>query len=222
MHFLIYIPGKSVKPSALADVGLPGLVADCFPKYIHDGPDGTGGTLFGWRAFRGQHYHQFTPNEQTWRPCAAWGEMPAGRYWFGVKNGDAPKPEELQRSFPYRGTLQRLGDSQEWWFPVERELPKDIRLGDNGDWRLVPLRMFDEFCESCRQLRELLMLAPEKRRDIFLQELVEFARAGLAVNYRTCPEFESDFGLWNTSLFAASEAEPLILNMIRKAADDVE
>lgn len=185
----------------LADMGLPGLVADCFKKHEPIGPDGTGGTLFGWRPFRGRHYHQFTPNEQTWRQSAAWGGMEAGRYWVGTKNGDPPKPEELQRAFPYRCVLQRLGDGQEWWFPAERKLPQDIRLGDDGDWYLVPLRIFDEFCAACRQLRELLLMAPESRRDILLAELVEFARTGLSVNYRTCPEVESDLGLWNTSIF---------------------
>lgn len=216
MHFLIYIPGK-VNQSALADVGLPSLVVDSFHKNLDPGPDGKRGTLFGWRPASGRLYHEYNASQQTWRPCAAWGGMEAGRYWVGMKNGDLPKPDDLQRSFPYRCVKSRLGDGNEWWFPAERELPQNIRLGDDGEWRLVPLKMFDEFCQTCRELRELILLSTGPTRDIFLAELVEFARAGLSVNYRTCPEVESDLGLWDTSLFRATDAEPLILDMIRKA-----
>lgn len=80
------------------------------------------------------------------------------------------------------------------------------------------MERFDEFCHACRELRELLSLAPEERRDIFMQELTEFARAGLEMNYRLCPEVESAMKLWNTEIWNGNKAQPLILDMIRRAA----
>lgn len=217
MHFLIYIPGH-VTQTELASVGLPGLVEDSFSKLEHIGPDGQSGTLFGWRPLKGRMYHEYNPGEQTWVPSVPFDGQPEGAYWAGWNTASPPTPDDLQRRFPFRALSVLLGDRREWWFPAERELPFDLRLGPERQWSIVPMERFDEFCHACRELRELLSLAPEERRDIFMQELTEFARAGLEMNYRLCPEVESAMKLWNTEIWNGNKAQPLILDMIRRAA----
>jgi len=217
VHFLIYIPGKA-KQDTLADVGLPALCADVFHKTISPGPDGKQGTLFGWRPNSGRLYHEYRASEQTWIPSVEFDDQPEGAYWVGWKTDAPPTPDDLQRQFPYRCLRVQLGDGRDWWIPAERELPFDLRLGPGRQWHMVPMAIFDEFCHCCREMRELLSLAPDARRDIFITELTEFARMGLAVNYRLCPEWESFAGLWNSEIWNGNKAQPLILDMIRKAS----
>lgn len=216
MHFLIYIPGD-VPPTALAEVGLPGLVEDAWPCRIAVGPDGKAGTLFGWQPSKGRRYLEYKPAEQTWVPSVPFDGQPEGAYWAGWNTLSPPTPDDLQRRFPFRALKVVLGDRREWWFPAERELPFDLRLGPERQWSLVPMERFDEFCHTCRVMRELLSIAPEERRDILITELTEFARAGLEMNYRICPEVESAMKLWNSEIWNCKTAEPLILDMIRRA-----
>jgi hypothetical protein len=217
VHFVIYIPGKA-NQETLANVGLPGLCADVFYKTIDPGPDKKQGTLFGWRTNTGRTYHEYRAWEQTWVASEPSDDQPEGAYWVGWKTDAPPLPEDLQRQFPYRSLKVLLGDGREWWIPAERELPFDLRFTAGRRWELVPMQHFDEFCHCCREMRELLSLAPDSRRDIFITELTEFARMGLSVNYRLCPEWESSAKLWNSEIWNGNKAQPLILDMIRKAA----
>ena len=202
MHFMIYVPEKGAHPERLADLGLSGLVDGAFAASCI-GPDATQGTVFGWRPDhgrnRGRLVHCHDSNAQTWRPAAAMNDLPQSRYWVGTVNGQEPEPDDLLRTYPYRGTKVKLSESQsEWWLPVEADLPYDCKLQDDGSWRFVPQRRFESFCAATASWREMVETA--HANIIHLQmEVREFVAESLAVNYRLCPEIEDSLGLWTSS-----------------------
>lgn len=213
MQFVVYMPGKR-KPHELADVGLAGLVHDAWPKEIVDGPDGKRGTLFGWRAPAAKYrlYHDYAPASQVWIPAPEIDDEPHGRYWVGWHRDNPPTPDGMQRAMPYRSTKATLGDGNEWWFPAARSLPENLRYVAGG-WAKVPMEQFEEFTSQARQWVSLL--SQDVTPNVLLIEALEFVRLGFAINYRTCPEVESELGLWTTT--SSGTVEPLMLDMLRSS-----
>lgn len=199
MHFLIYIPEPNCPPDRLAEVGLPGLADGAF-NVTTQGPDGKLGTLFSWRPVTGVNQHKLTLEynaaRQTWNTSAALGDLEAGRYWYGTINGNLPTPDDLQRQYPYRCHEVMLGDERQWWLPAERDIPQTVKLMDDGSYRYVPHRKYEEFCHLTRQWREIVKTL---NVGVVIEEALAFVRLALGVNYRLTPEIESDLELWTTS-----------------------
>lgn len=199
MHFSIYVPDPGAKPETLAELGLPGLVDGAFCA-ASAGPDGSRGVVFSWSPTVGKnigrHVLGYDASKQTWRPAAAMGDLPASRYWVGFQNGSPVTPEDLQRSYPFRGHKSVLGDGNEWWFAAEREIPYQVKLADDGSWRCHPQRQFDEFCQAAREWKRITQSC---NVGVVILEALEFVRFSLSINYRLTPEIEDELNLWTTS-----------------------
>ena len=67
---------------------------------------------------------------------------------------------------------------------------------DNGEWRFLPQREFDSFSQAARDWRVTVETC---NVGVILAEALDFVRWALSINYRLCPEIESDRQLWTGS-----------------------
>lgn len=198
MHFLVFVPQFKAKAESIGELGLPDLVHGAMGVPIAAGPGDQAGTLFGWRQNDGQMQIAYDPSQQKWIPAAARNGMEPSRYWVGLWGDAPPTPSDLQRPYPHRSCSVSLGDNHEWWLPAEAKLPYIAKLADDGSWRFVPQRKFDEFCAVSAEWRQILRVTNPGPR-IVVSELLEFVRLGLSINYRLTPEVESELELWTSS-----------------------
>ena len=160
-----------------------------------DGPEGLGGTLFGWDVSATGRMH-FKAEEQTWIPAAKSGDLPARRYWVGVWNDSPPTEKDLRRPGTLWGEDIVLGDGKPWVVPVPAALPHDIMLATDGSLVMEPKRRYQDVCLEARRLRRLRLSADTVRIDYIV--LWRFCLQCLNLNYRLPPELASHFRLIDT------------------------
>jgi hypothetical protein len=209
-HFQVYLSGQH-QSDELAQRGLSGLVDGAFRAECMTGPDGKRGSLFGWMTTKGKLDNAYRPERQKWTPAVPMDGMEAGRYWVGYDPENPPTPDDLQRRYPYRGVRSQLGDGNEWWLAKETEIPATMRLADNGEWKFIPQRQFDEFCQATANWRSIMAgVNPH----YMVAEIVEFVRLALGINYRLTPEIESELGLW-TDKTSGTVLQSFLLLLLR-------
>lgn len=212
-HHLVYVPLKPGTPRGqrttdlLESVGLADHAAGCDSRPVGDGPDGTGGVLFGWLR-PGAKFH-FNSAEQEWFPAAACGDLPPRRYWVGTWNDAPPTEQDLRRPGVLYGDDVTLGDGQPWMIPAPHFLPHDLMLQEDGTLRHEPKQRYQAVSVAAARWRRMLAGGPQS---VPYEELFRFALDCLALNYRLPAELASRLRLVDTEnvksvVLAACKAE---------------
>lgn len=195
---LIYVPrsfhpdGDARKEAILGAVGLADHApADDLPLAGGIGPDGEGGTLFGWQAPGRSRLH-YKASEQTWIPAAPKGDLLAGRYWVGVWNDSPPTEGDLRRPYRYGGKEFPLA-GQSWLLPYPKELPHDLRFADDGTWKFVVQRRYHDYYVRC--LGWIEQAGSESGCRFTVEDAIWVAVEALSINYRLTPELISHMRL---------------------------
>ena len=201
MHYQVFLPHATRNTQALQNVGLSVIADGVFEEQIPRGPTNEPGLLCGWMTNKGFTRLIFDPPSQDWLPAVADGEeFPAGRYWVGCDRKSPPKPDELQRRYPYRGTKVHLGPvdiAQEWIVPRAESLPFDMLRADDGSTRFVPQQKFHAFAQQAEEWSEVFQTAQPGGRVTFTA-LRDFVELGLQANYRLIPEVSDYLHLWSS------------------------
>jgi len=212
MHHLIYIPREHIHGVAteeqLAAVGLEDHAASAETRPCPTGPDGSGGTLYGWLR-PGNPFH-FNAAEQTWFPAAAAGALAKGRYWVGIYNASPPCETDLRRPYRFGGRVVRLA-GQDWLIPTPTELPHDAKLADDGTWRFVIQRRFHDYFLRTQELVD--QTASEAGLALTLLDMLQLSLEALGLNYRLPPELASHLSLFDQVTAAKTFSTALGLDL---------
>lgn len=160
-----------------------------------DGPEGLGGTLFGWDLHAtGRLHHK--AEEQTWIPAVPNGDLKEKRYWVGVWNDSPPTEKCLRRPGTLWGADIKMGDENPWIVPIPSALPHDMMLATDGSLVMEPKRRYQDVCLEARRLRRLRLSSETVRIDYFV--LWAFCLQCLNLNYRLPQELASYLRLIDT------------------------
>lgn len=196
MHHLIYVPSAHVGDRGarhpLANVGLADHAAAADSKPIGDGPDATGGILFGW--LKPRVPFQFAPDLQTWTPAAASEDLPAGRFWVGVWNDSPPTPEDLRRPGRDAWGEPVILAGEEWRLPPIDLLPKRIVQFEDGRTGLVPQPQFSQL-HADRESWLARLAGPEQM--VSWIALARLVTQCLAINYRIDVTLALSLGMYD-------------------------
>lgn len=201
--FLYYIPGNKTGVSTdksfdrvIRETGLEYL-RDTTPRTGHvenNGPDGGAGCIF-WCMPKGRQVKEtdnrrlgYYADKQTWRP------HPDGKYWIGWYTDAPPGPDDLRRPEFIAGTPERLGDGNEWVFPLgysilpdgyASNIPSTLGLDDKGNDRHEPLPYYSGLAALCDEALEQIMQFEADRTYRFAYDFLYRVTFGaLAINYR--------------------------------------
>lgn len=210
MHYLIFIPNANdaTGPGKLAEVGLADHVAGAEFLVTDVGPENQAGVLIAWRKPGDGCDFCYAPERQTWVPAAIAGELPRGRYFVGFANEKLPRPEELQRPYPYRGPVMDLAGAA-WRIPAPKELPHDLILADDGSLKFQIQRQYHEYTLRAGTWLEMVQAAAEDAgAGLDYADMWAFVVQALRINYRITPEVVSYLRLFDQhnvirALFAA-------------------
>ena len=162
---LFFFPGRPTSldaPKLFADYGCPELLdaEDAMPLVsqmpVVAGPTGEPGILVAWDDPAALPI-AYQPDVQTWAAAAKSGDLPAGRYWVGLRKDYPPTSVELQRTRIRVGISIKLGRDV-WTVPVARDLPQV--MGFDADGKLAMefdddrfRRYFDETAAAFKGLQ---------------------------------------------------------------------
>lgn len=199
MHYLIFLPNANdaTAPAKLEEVGLSDHVAGAEFLVTDEGPENQAGVLCAWRKPGDGCDLCYAAERQTWVPAAADGDLASGRYWVGFANDSPPKPSELERTYPYKGTLFELGGVS-WRIPEPKELPHDVVMADDGSLRFELQRRFHAyFLEAEEWDRKVNEVYDGKREGLEYLGTWHFVVKALRLNYRITSEVVSHLRLFD-------------------------
>lgn len=222
MHFQIFLPGvMNADAQWLDDAGLAELgPAEMLQGAV--GPDGHPGLFCAWRK-PDELLMGFHPEKQEWFAAVPRNGLPAKRYWVGVWKNSLPTPADLVRRHPFEGTEVSLGDGNAWTIPAAVRLPHDADLTEEGEFRWVVQKKFEEFWKESQKWYEALFNAREQDYVSVNRSCFDFALRALCLNYRMVPELAVRLRLFSNDnlvqcLWAAVEGQT-IRDVERQLAD---
>lgn len=184
MIYSIYIPhARGADRQHLVDVGLGELHrdgdADLVCADVLKGPDNNPGQIWTWQ--EGDNVAAFQPERQTWQPCHADGDLPAGRFWWGFVG---PLGElDLRRKEVLPGRPITLGN-ETWLVPNITSLPETYAFDASGQPAIVKRREYRWFADDCEWA--FAQILGDEPIDVWKQFRV--ATRMLSLNYRVTPE----------------------------------
>ncbi len=214
-NVLIYVPGGCQRDrSGLREIGLDAYDDDGVTLHATDAisetPDGGMGVLFYWTARGARNLVASIPQTslttQTWRPCVADGELPAGRAWVGWTTDEPPRANDLARAKQQGGDLLALDDvthGEEWLIPVARQLPRKVTFDDAGEVNgSIVSEKFSEFWDATWKAAE--MFTPtDGGFEADYKEALNYCALALGINYRIGRDLVAGLGLLTTEHFFA-------------------
>lgn len=222
MRPLLYIPktAKDQQPREhMADVGLEEIAAGLDVRQVAEGPDNTGGLLFGWLSPTQSQFDHF-PNKQTWVPSAKRGDLPSGAYWIGMWDDSPPTEEDLRRPDHRPGAQVVLGNGESWAVPTPNSPERFPQLNADGTLTWVVDERYNWLVTDLDKRKSTGALTTEVNGKEHVSFIFDdeadfwFLARVLQINYRVTPEVVAHMRLLTQDTIRAMVAGMLGMTLV--------
>ena len=136
--YVLYIKGansasakKLFEPYGLSDLGVDNLMS----AHVETGPPGeqSSGAICSWLKGTPDDPRMRISSNQTWIPLPEKGVRKKGDVWIGFEKNRPVRAADLARKDLMPGNHVKLANDEEWLIPAAQQLPRNLRLGDDGN-----------------------------------------------------------------------------------------